>query len=156
MRKRVLLGTVLAVAATSLTVLAVQDQGIPDNDMGLFNTSVYDNPAPPPVEYDAGRPGANKLLATSYNTAPPMIPHSIKGKLPITRESNKCMDCHDQPDMIGKKLHRGMAVPIPASHYANVKKDELDMHRWNCVQCHRPQADVKDLVENTFKKAAHH
>jgi nitrate reductase (cytochrome), electron transfer subunit len=153
MRKRVLLGIGLTAMAASLGVMAVQDQGIPDEDLGLFQASVTDNPAPPVVTYDAGRPGTNKLLATSYGTAPPMIPHSITGKVPITRESNKCMDCHDQPDRIGQKLKKGMAVPIPASHYVDVKKGELDMHRWNCTQCHQPQADVKDLVSNTFQEA---
>ena len=152
MSKTVLLSVMLA-SLLSLPAGAVEDQAIPDFDLGLFKASVFDNPAPPVIRYDAGRPGTNKVLATSYDTAPPMIPHSIKGKVPITRRSNRCMSCHDQPDMIGEKLRRGMAVPIPASHYVDVKEDELDMHRWNCTQCHRPQADVKDLVQSTFEKA---
>ena len=153
MRRGLLLGVVVAAMGLSLPASAVQDAAIPDEDLGLFRASVLDNPAPPVVSYDAGRPGTNKLLATSYHTAPPMIPHSVKGKVPITRESNECMDCHDEPGMIGKEIRRGKPVPIPASHYVDVKKAELDMHRWNCTQCHRPQANAKLLVQSTFKKA---
>jgi cytochrome c-type protein NapB len=56
------------------------------------------------------------------------------------------------PDMIGQKITPGVPVPAPVSHYANVKAGELYMGRWNCTQCHAPQADVKSLVVNTFKK----
>ncbi|MBD3743435.1 MAG: nitrate reductase cytochrome c-type subunit, partial [Stenotrophomonas sp.] len=47
---------------------------------------------------------------------------------------------------------QGVPVPAPASHYVDVKKGDLYMGRWNCTQCHAPQADVKNLVVNTFKK----
>ena len=152
MRKTVLLSVMLA-SLLSLPARAVEDRAIPDFDLGLSKTSVFDNPAPPVVEYKAGDPGTNSRIVRSYNTAPPMIPHTIKDMVPITRDSNLCKDCHLQPELIGEKLAAGIPVPIPASHYVDVKKGELYMGRWNCTQCHRPQANAKLLVQSTFKKA---
>ena len=31
------------------------------------------------------------------------------------------------------------------------KKEDIAPQRYNCVQCHVPQANAKPLVENTFK-----
>lgn len=149
-RNTVLLSAVLAL---SLPAFAVQDQAIPDDSLGLSKTSVYDVPDPAVFTYGGGDPGSNKRIARSYNSAPPMIPHSIKDMLPITRESNMCKDCHVQPDMLGKKITPGVPIPVPASHYVDVKKGELYMGRWNCTQCHRPQANVDVLVKSTFRKA---
>jgi cytochrome c-type protein NapB len=150
-RKTVLLSVILA-SLLSLPASAVEDQAIPDDSIGLSKTSVYDVPDPAVYKYGGGDPGTNKRLAKSYYTAPPMIPHSIKDMTPITRSTNLCKDCHVQPEMIGTKLEAGMPVPAPASHYVSVKKGQLYMGRWNCIQCHRPQAKVDVLVQSTFKK----
>ncbi len=155
MRKSTLFGAVLAAMAITLSASAVQDQTIPDEDMGLSKTSVYDTPEPAVFEYateDAGTVGKRALR--SYNTAPPMIPHTTKDMIPITRDANLCKDCHAQPDLIGQKITTGVPVPAPVSHYTNVKKGELYMGRWNCTQCHREQANVKLLVESVFDKKA--
>jgi cytochrome c-type protein NapB len=153
MRKSVLCGAVLAAMAFTLPASAVEDQAIPDDALGLSKTSVYDVPTPEVVTYGTKDPGTvGKRAARSYNTAPPMIPHTTKDMVPITRDSNLCKDCHVQPDMIGQKITQGIPVPAPVSHYADVKKGELYMGRWNCTQCHREQADVKLLVESNFDK----
>lgn len=152
-RKTLLLSAVLA-SAWSLSVFAVQDVQIPDDSLGLSKTSVFDTPDVPALaDYKGGDPGTNKRIAKSYNTAPPMIPHTIQDMVPITRDFNLCKDCHAVPDMIGQKLSPGIPIPVPASHYVDVKKGELYMGRWNCTQCHRPQAKVDVLVQSTFKKA---
>jgi cytochrome c-type protein NapB len=153
MRKSILCGAVLVALAFALPASAVEDQSIPDDALGLSKTSVYDVPDPEVVQYgtkDAGTVG--KRAARSYNTAPPMIPHSTKDMVPITRESNLCKDCHVQPDLIGQKITLGIPVPAPVSHYLDVKKGELYMGRYNCTQCHAPQANVKLLVESVFDK----
>lgn len=141
-----------AVLALSLPAFAVEDQSIPDDSLGLSKTSVYDDPSPAVVDYGGGDPGTNKRAAKSYHTAPPMITHTIVDMVPITRDSNLCKDCHVQPDLLKQKIVKGMPIPAPATHYVNVKKGELYMGRWNCVQCHRPQAKVDVLVQSTFKK----
>ncbi|MDD5366504.1 MAG: nitrate reductase cytochrome c-type subunit [Gallionellaceae bacterium] len=155
MRKSTLFGAVLAAMTFSLSASAVQDQSIPDDDLGLSKSSVYDTPSPAAFEYgnkDAGSVG--KRVVRSYMTAPPMIPHTVKDMLPITRDSNLCKDCHVQPDLIGMAITPGLPVPAPASHYVDVKKGELYMGRWNCTQCHRPQANVKLLVDSVFGNKA--
>jgi len=152
MRKTLLLSSVLA-SLLSLSAFAVQDQAIPDDAIGLSKTSVYDVPDPEVVVYgsaDAGTVG--KRAERSYMTAPPMIPHTTKDMVPITRETNLCKDCHVQPSLIGTKITKGLPVPAPVSHYVDVKAGQLYMGRWNCVQCHAPQAKVDVLVKSTFKK----
>jgi nitrate reductase (cytochrome), electron transfer subunit len=153
MRKSALLSVILA-SILSLPAFAVEDQPIPDDSIGLSKTSVYDVPDPAVYKYGGGDPGTNKRAVRSYMTAPPMITHSIKDMVPIKRNSNLCKACPVQPAMIGQKLEPGMPVPAPASHYVSVKKGQLYMGRWNCTQCHRPQAQVDVLVQNTFKKPA--
>lgn len=153
MSKTILLGAALLALLTSLPAAAVSDQSIPDDALGLSKTSVFDVPEPTVVNYKGGDPGTNKRLARSYNTAPPMIPHTTKDMVPIKQDFNLCKDCHVQPDLIGQKLTAGMPIPAPASHYVDVKKGDLHMGRWNCTQCHRPQANVDVLVKSTFKKA---
>ena len=151
MRKTLLLSSVLA-SLLSLSAFAVQDQTIPEDSLGLYNSSVYDVLDPAVVNYGGGDVGTNKRAVKSYNTAPPMITHTVTDMLPITRESNLCKDCHVQPDLLKQKITKGMPIPAPVSHYANVKKGEMYMGRWNCIQCHRPQAKVDVLVQSTFKK----
>jgi cytochrome c-type protein NapB len=151
MRKTLLLSSVLA-SLLSLSAFAVQDQTIPEDSLGLYNSSVYDVLDPAVVNYGGGDVGTNKRAVKSYNTAPPMITHTVTDMLPITRDSNLCKDCHVQPDLLKQKITKGMPIPAPVSHYANVKKGEMYMGRWNCVQCHRPQANVNVLVQSTFKK----
>jgi len=153
MRKRVLCGAVLVALGFSLPAMAVQDVAIPDDQLGLSKTSVYDVPDPEVVTFGTQDPGTvGKRAVRSYNTAPPMIPHTTKDMVPITRESNLCKDCHVQPDMIGQKIEPGIPIPAPVSHYVNVKKGDLHMGRYNCTQCHREQAQVKLLVESVFDK----
>jgi cytochrome c-type protein NapB len=143
----------MAAAILSLSASAVQDQAIPDDAIGLSKTSVFDVPNPDVIEYGTKDPGTvGKRVDRSYNTAPPMVPHSIKDMVPIRQDFNLCKDCHVVPDMIGKKITLGVPVPAPVSHYTDVKAGELYMGRWNCIQCHAPQANVKNLVTNTFKK----
>lgn len=151
-RKTLLMSAVLA-SLLSLSAFAVQDQSIPDDSLGLSKTSVYDVPDPDVTTYGGGDPGTNKRAPKSYHTAPPMITHSITDMVPITRESNLCKDCHVQPELLKQRVTKGMPIPAPASHYISVKKGDLHMARWNCVQCHRPQAKVDVLVQSTFKKA---
>ncbi|MDP2432140.1 MAG: nitrate reductase cytochrome c-type subunit [Pseudomonadota bacterium] len=152
MRKTLLLSAVLA-SLLSLPAIAVQDQAISEDSLGLYNSSVYEVLDPAVVNYGGGDPGSNKRVARSYNSAPPMITHTTKDMVPITRDFNLCKDCHVQPDLLGQKITQGMPIPAPASHYVNVKKGDLYMGRWNCMQCHAPQAKVDVLVKSTFQKA---
>ncbi len=145
---------VLAAMAAAAVLAACQEMPVvtlDDAELGLSKSSVYDVPIPDIVTYVGGDPGANARQERSYASAPPMITHSIQDMTPIRQDFNLCRDCHVQPDLIGQPLEKGMPIPAPRSHYVENTKD-LYMGRWNCTQCHRPQADVKPLVESTFVK----
>ena len=138
--------------ALSLGVPRAAEMTQTDDQMGLSKTSVYDNPSPPVFEYPTTKPADASPLPRAYPGAPGQVPHSIASYLPITSSKNTCLDCHDDPDMIGKARGRGIAAPMPESHYHKAADGSLTFsdRRYFCVQCHTPQAEVKDLVGNTF------
>ena len=52
------------------------------------------------------------------------------------------------------------AIPLPKTHLTNLRnmedlKGQLYQGRWNCTQCHAPQADLDPAVMNKFKGAYH-
>jgi len=106
----------------------------------------------PKLEYNAPAPGAAKLIKKSFVTAPPMIPHSVKGMVPIKVGKNACLGCHMPQN--AKIFH---AVPIPQDHFVdnfegNKKKRKIAGSRYFCTTCHTPQANVDPVVENKFEK----
>lgn len=102
------------------------------------NSPFEDDLLPSAVSYRGSDPGDNTLLPRGYAGAPPQIPHSVEN-LNITRESNDCLMCHDPANAAEK------VVPTPATH---ILEGKVSMSRYNCTQCHVPQADVKPLVKN--------
>jgi cytochrome c-type protein NapB len=150
---------------------------VSEESLGLRKTDLYseDKVTPAPVKYTAAAPGSAKRFDRAYENAPPMIPHSVEGLLPITKNNNACLGCH-MPDVAPSMG----ATPIPPSHFRNFrpvtklgengevlkeghtvkntsdikmvvrKQDTLYQGRYNCSQCHAPQADVKPLVKNNF------
>jgi cytochrome c-type protein NapB len=159
-------------------------KAIPEEKLSYRQTNLYkeDGTTPPEVKFDAPPPGAAQRIARSYENAPPLIPHSVEGLVPITIKHNACLDCH-MPD----KAKAVGATPIPPSHFVNYrpttvyKNGELVKEgktvglngqlgnvgdiklakakklsglypgRYNCTQCHVPQANTKPLVKNNFK-----
>ncbi len=170
--------TSLLSLAAIITMAYSADKAISEESLGLRKTDLYSESktAPSPVKYDAPAPGAAKTLPRSYDNAPPLIPHSVEGLLPITRKNNACLGCH-MPN-VAKSMG---ATPIPPSHFVDFRpKTKLDKNgqiikegkkikntsdikvvehkqktlyegRYNCSQCHVPQANVKPLVKNNFK-----
>ena len=169
--------SVVAVSCLAISAYAA-DKVITPESLSLRKTNIVDESKAAPVDakFDAAAPGAAKTIERSYQNAPPLIPHSVEGLLPITKDSNQCLSCH-MPDVA-----KGVgATPIPVSHFTDfrpkteVKNDKvikdgkavvnttdvtvakykamkkLNPARFNCSQCHVPQANIKPLVENTFK-----
>ncbi|MDX1807946.1 MAG: nitrate reductase cytochrome c-type subunit [Sulfurospirillaceae bacterium] len=155
-----------SVSDTSLSLRKVNVQN--ENSIKLQN-----------VSYEKAAPGTAKLIERSYDNAPPLIPHSVDGLVPITKDNNACLGCH-MPE-VAASLN---ATPIPKSHFTNfrplesitkngqlVKKGTIvakanngsnDVYatythgklyagRFNCTQCHVPQSNAQPLVRNTFK-----
>lgn len=151
MKKLALMGTLLSMALAAQVGVAEDKKAVADDQLGLSKTNVNDVPDPQVFQYRDNAPFSGQVLPRAYQGAPPQVPHDIKDFVPITRDNNMCVGCHQQPDMIGKKT-KGQPTPMPASHYVDVKSNTMYMGRYVCTQCHTPQATVKPLVGNTFSK----
>ncbi len=149
---RMFVATSVALAAATWTVPGA---AVDDSSLGLSKTSVFDDPTPMAPVYDAPPPGAPVTAPARYFPgAPPVIPHSIDGLVPITGKSNTCLGCHDKPHLIGKSA-KGDSTPMTASHYSDPwTKDKpaqkVSGAQYNCDLCHAPQSDAKPLVKNTL------
>ena len=159
---------------------------VTEKALGLRKTDLYAEAGETEgVQADFSRPapGASTKFERAFVNAPPMIPHSVEGLLPITQSNNQCIGCH-MPEA-AKAMN---ATPIPVSHFTNYrpktvlkdgemvkeghvvglgkkgmgnvsdiviakakKSDKLYQGRFNCSQCHAPQAKIDTLVGNTFQ-----
>lgn len=81
---------------------------------------------------------------------PPLVPHTVSG-YQITKNYNKCMDCH-----AWQKSKEAGATKVSATHFKTrdgVELDSISPRRYFCNQCHVPQSDAKPLVNNTYTRA---
>jgi cytochrome c-type protein NapB len=154
---------------------AVAVASVSEESLGLRKTGIYeeDNTQPAQTSYRASAQGESVKIKRAFQDAPPMIPHSIDGLLPITADYNSCTGCH-MPDVA--MYMDPKPTPIPKSHFldmrpkhnydgklftksidnyeneTDVKKiDHLSNARFNCSQCHAPQSRGNLAVENTFE-----
>jgi len=92
---------------------------VTESTLGLRKDSLYteDNKELPAItDYSRPAPGSSTRFERAYVNAPPMIPHSVDGLLPITKNNNQCIGCH-MPEAA-----KGMgATPIPVSHFTNYR-----------------------------------
>ena len=151
------------------------DDFISEESLGLRTTDLYseDNTKGDAGSFNAAPPGQSQVYERSFENAPPLIPHSTTGFLPIKAGQNMCLTCH-MPDVAPKTK----STPIPKSHFMNFRPDivekdgmvkiyEDDEHgnsithedlgnqlsnaRYNCSQCHVPQAYTTVILKNNFK-----
>lgn len=111
-------------------------------DLGITDSS------PPPATVKQAL--SNDGFGRAFRQQPPLIPHRIDG-YQVSKDYNKCMSCHDWPDYT-----KVGAPKISETHYRdrdNKPLDRVSNSRWFCTQCHVPQADTPDLVDNTFRSA---
>ena len=108
-----------------------------------------DTPIEKTPEADMYKPMKDaKPLPRDFVQQPPLIPHAIRD-YQITRNFNKCMDCH-----AWSKTKETGATKVSVTHFKTREGQELtniSPLRYFCTQCHVPQADARPLVENTFK-----
>ena len=146
---------------------------IPETALGLRKTDINTEKTTmaTKTEYSGATPGTSERYDRAFTNAPPMIPHSVEGLIPIERNNNQCVGCHmpDIAEAVG-------ATPIPKSHFVNWRpksgcldgsftteadvmtnktfskklKDSLYKGRFHCTQCHAPQSQGNLAVENTF------
>lgn len=119
-------------------------QSYGDEGLGIRKETLFSEEGvePPLATFTVSPPGSGVVLDRAYLDAPPQIPHSVVGLLPITKVSNACSACHVPEVAAAIK-----ATPIPASH---MRESRVSNARYNCSQCHVPQADVAVLIENNF------
>jgi len=148
--------TLVAIGCATLLMGAKEDKSISDESLGLSKVSVnadsgLKNEA---FTYQGKNPGENnKKIPRAYDNAPPMIPHDISAFGEITKDSNSCIGCHmpEAAKAVG-------AIAVPKTHMTNLRtgkdlKGELYEGRYNCTQCHAPQAVLDPAVMNKFKGA---
>lgn len=151
------------------------DGFITDEALGLRKTDLFseDLARGDAGSFNAAPPGQSQVYDRSFENAPPLIPHSTAGFLPIKAGQNMCLSCH-MPEVAPKTK----ATPIPRSHFMNfrpdivevggkirtyeddetkntVTKEDLGTHlsnaRYNCSQCHVPQAYTTVILKNNFE-----
>lgn len=150
--------------------------------LGLRKTDLYSEKTThgTKADYDRPSPGSSTRFERAFKDAPPMIPHSVEGLLPITRMNNQCLGCH-MPEVASSVG----STPIPPTHFTNYRphtsmkgdmvlkegqvlgsnlantsdivvadaqqSDTLYQGRFNCTQCHAPQSKMETTVANTFR-----
>lgn len=132
-----------AAAKASIKTVA-EPQSYGDEGLGIRKETLFeeDGVEPPVATFTMRPPGSGVLLDRAYLDAPPQIPHSTAGLLPITKAGNACTGCH-----IPAVATAINATAIPASH---MRDGNVSHARYNCSQCHVPQAEVTALVDNNF------
>nr|WP_235281960.1 nitrate reductase cytochrome c-type subunit [Thalassotalea sp. ND16A] len=84
----------------------------------------------------------------NYPMQPPVIPHKVRN-YQVDLKVNKCMSCHAR-----NRTDESQAPMVSVTHYMNRDGNflaEISPRRYFCNQCHVPQLDTEELVENTFK-----
>ncbi|HEB9333490.1 TPA: nitrate reductase cytochrome c-type subunit [Campylobacter coli] len=150
MKKKIVL---LASAATVFLAACAFNNGVSSEQIGLRKASLENENKVALVDanFTTLQPGESIRFERSFENAPPLISHAIEDMLPITKDNNTCLSCHDKA--IAADVG---ATPLPASHYYDFRHnkitgDEISDSRFNCTQCHVPQSDAKPLVGNSFK-----
>ncbi len=158
MRSQNLQSLVLALAIPALVacVAALEETppSTPDTEIGLSKASVFEVPSPDPMPAAGGDPGEQPVLPRAFDGSPPVIPHGIVDFLPITRQENLCLDCHEPAK--GAARVEGEPTPIPRSHLTDLRAapeavgDQVVGARYVCTACHVPKVAVSPLVDNRF------
>ncbi|PAF48222.1 nitrate reductase [Helicobacter sp. 12S02232-10] len=143
----------LIVMVGLMAACSSESGGIEDESLGLRKIPVQDEKDVKlnDYQYSTSPAGESQKIERSYENAPPLIPHDTDGMLDISQDNNMCLSCH-APD-VAKSVG---ATPVPKSHTYDLRnhkaiKDGIAESRYNCTQCHVPQANAKPLVKNSFK-----
>ena len=141
--RTLVLAAALGAAALTFAVGSVSGQTASDLKTLRGAAPTGDLAAPEPAKQNvSGR------FDRAYRQQPPLIPHQID-RYQIDLKANQCLQCHDWSNAA-----KNGAPTLSMTHYLDRNGQQTDTvagTRWFCNQCHVPQADAKELVENTFK-----
>lgn len=138
MKRIPLIGTIAAAALTASLALAQQAEV----------NSIRGTQPDVAVDLERVYHQQTNRFTRNYRMQPPLIPHTID-KYQIDVKANECLGCHEWKNA----SDRG-APTLSMTHYLDRNGAQLDTvasRRWFCNQCHVPQMDAPDLVENTFQ-----
>ena len=110
-------------------------------------TSLDETGAPPDLKSQNTNSGQ---FTRAYRQQPPLVPHKVD-HYQIDLKVNQCLRCHDWPHNVQEN-----APKVSETHYIDrngIALDQVARSRWFCNQCHVPQANTRDLVDNQFKSA---
>lgn len=87
-------------------------------------------------------------FARTFAQQPPLISHTID-KYQVDLKTNECLTCHEWKNAADRS-----APMLSMTHYTDrdgIQGDQVASRRWFCNQCHVPQLDAPELVENVFR-----
>ncbi len=146
-----------------------KEKSIDENTLGIIDADVKseDTNLKEKAKFSDAQPGTAEVFNRAFENAPPLIPHTVEGFLPIKIENNICLSCH-MPD----KVEESGAVEIPKMHFTILRPalyekngvyyfadkdtlvreetDKLNNAFFNCTQCHVPQAKIRVDIKNLF------
>lgn len=134
------------------SVLLFANNGVDDTSIGIRHSELIDENklVIDDINWTKEPAGMSQRYERSFENAPPLIPHDLDGLLPITKEYISCLDCH-MPEVASDVG----STAIPKSHFMDLRNnkmlDKLSDERYNCTQCHVPQANAKPRIKNNFK-----
>lgn len=86
----------------------------------------------------------------NYPEQPPVIPHEIEDYR-IDKNSNKCLSCHARA-----RTGESQAPMVSITHFMDREgqfRADVTPRRYFCTQCHVPQHETPELIENDFVDA---
>ncbi len=129
---------------------------VTEETLGLRKTNLYTEGKETTgvkTDYSRPAPGQSTKFERAYVNAPPMIPHSVDGLLPITQNNNQCIGCH-----MPESAKAMGATPIPVSHFTNyrpttVLKDGELVKEGHKVGMNEKMGNTSDIVIAKAKKS---
>jgi cytochrome c-type protein NapB len=89
-------------------------------------------------------------MERDFTQQPPLVSHAVDN-YPVTKNFNKCMDCHSW-----ERYREAKATKVSQTHFKTSEGQDLaniSPRRYFCLQCHVPQVDAKPLVANDYERA---
>lgn len=165
-------------AAAAIFMAGCAEKVYTEESLGLRKTDLYSEKTTvgDETKYGADAAGTSQYINRAFENAPPMIPHTVEGMLPITIQNNACLGCHDpavapslnatavpkshltdyRPSTAlgqdGKITKDGKTVENTSDKLVSSKKlNQVSGSRFNCSQCHAPQSNNALIVGNDFE-----
>ncbi|MCL2589512.1 MAG: nitrate reductase cytochrome c-type subunit [Betaproteobacteria bacterium] len=150
MKKRFFAIVPATVLATGLMLLTGVSQASDDGGLATLRGAPVSASEKSPTGDGLKKAIETEPVERNYLDQPPVISHAIDDYR-ITKDANKCLDCHSVENYKKEKATRVSKTHFEA--YDGKTLANVSSRRQFCTQCHIPQTDAKPLVPNTFQHA---